>query len=124
MNEYNGFNQYNFRLDTKLNVAQVEAGSIQFTNRKGAVVFELPKPVMSDSNVDETSGIAVSSDAVAFKLEQLTSTVYALQVVADNDWLKAEDRVYPVYIDPSVQLKKSDRCAYCECVSNDELLRQ
>ncbi|EUJ41324.1 DNRLRE domain-containing protein, partial [Listeria rocourtiae] len=106
MNEYNGFNQYNFRLDTKLNVAQVEAGSIQFTNRKGAVVFELPKPVMSDSNVDETSGIAVSSDAVAFKLEQLTSTVYALQVVADNDWLKAEDRVYPVYIDPSVQLKK------------------
>ncbi|MBA3926359.1 DNRLRE domain-containing protein [Listeria rustica] len=106
VNEYNGFNTYNFRLDTKLKVEQLEDGSISFTNRKGAVVFELPKPVMSDSKIDEKSGIAVSSDAVEFKLEALTSTVYSLQVVADADWLKAEDRVYPVYIDPSVQLKK------------------
>ncbi|MBC6315664.1 DNRLRE domain-containing protein [Listeria grandensis] len=106
VNEYNGFNIYNFRLDTKLKVEQLEDGSISFTNRKGAVVFELPKPVMSDSKIDEKSGIAVSSDAVEFKLEALTSTVYSLQVVADADWLKAEDRVYPVYIDPSVQLKK------------------
>ncbi|MBC1943763.1 DNRLRE domain-containing protein [Listeria booriae] len=106
VNEYNGFNMYNFRLDTKLKVEQLEDGSITFTNRKGKVVFELPKPVMSDSNVDEKSGIAASSDAVEFKLEALTSTAYALQVVADADWLKAEDREYPVYIDPSVQLKK------------------
>lgn len=106
VNEYNGFNTYNFRLDTKLKVEQLEDGSISFTNRKGAVVFELPKPVMSDSKIDDKSGIAVSSDAVEFKLEALTSTVYSLQVVADADWLKAPDRVYPVYIDPSVQLKK------------------
>lgn len=106
VNEYNGFNMYNFRLDTKLKVEQLEDGSITFTNRKGKVVFELPKPVMSDSNVDEKSGISASSDAVEFKLEALTSTAYALQVVADADWLKAENREYPVYIDPSVQLKK------------------
>ncbi|WP_430534930.1 DNRLRE domain-containing protein [Listeria rocourtiae] len=103
---YNGFNTYHFTLNTKLVPELQEDGSISFTNRKGAVVFELPKPVMSDSKMDETSGIAVNSDAVKFELEKLTSTVYALRVVADADWLKAEDRVYPVYIDPSVQLKK------------------
>ncbi|WP_373862740.1 DNRLRE domain-containing protein [Listeria newyorkensis] len=103
---YNGFNTYHFTLNTKLVPELLADGSISFTNRKGAVVFELPKPVMSDSKIDETSGIAVSSDAVEFELEKLTSTVYALRVVADADWLKAEDRVYPVYIDPSVQLKK------------------
>ncbi|MBC1316909.1 DNRLRE domain-containing protein [Listeria booriae] len=107
VNEYNGINEYTFKLNTKLNVNKLDDGSIVFTNKKGKVLFTLPKPVMTDSNIHEMTGEATSSDDVEFIIKQLTSSSYELKLVADLAWLKDEEREYPVYIDPSVQLKKS-----------------
>ena len=67
-------------------------------------VFTLPKPYMNDSNVDQQSGEAVTSDAVRYNIEKKDEKTYTLTVTADPQWLQAPERKYPVYVDPSIEL--------------------
>lgn len=59
---------------------------------------------MNDSNVDQQSGEAVTSDAVRYTIEKTDEKTYTLTVTADPQWLQAPERKYPVYVDPSVEL--------------------
>ncbi|MCV5307905.1 hypothetical protein OFC24_33395, partial [Escherichia coli] len=59
---------------------------------------------MDDSNVDQQSGEAVTSDAVRYNIEKKDEKTYTLTVTADPQWLQAPERKYPVYVDPSIEL--------------------
>ena len=59
---------------------------------------------MNDSNVDQQSGEAVTSDAVRYNIEKKDEKTYTLTVTADPQWLQAPERKYPVYVDPSIEL--------------------
>ncbi|WP_163655848.1 DNRLRE domain-containing protein [Listeria sp. PSOL-1] len=95
---------YLYHIETKLAVKKEEDGSVVFQDSSGKTKYTLPKPSMSDSNVDKASGEAATSDAATFELKRLTKTVYELQLKVDTEWLQAKERVYPVYIDPSIRL--------------------
>nr|P42018.1 RecName: Full=Wall-associated protein; Flags: Precursor [Geobacillus stearothermophilus]AAA86051.1 precursor for wall associated protein [Geobacillus stearothermophilus] len=51
-----GYHIFKFRLKTDLQADIQDDGSILLTNQEHEKVFELPKPFMVDSNVDEHSG--------------------------------------------------------------------
>ncbi|MCL6588151.1 MAG: hypothetical protein K6T72_16940 [Anoxybacillus sp.] len=103
LHSFTGYHIFKFRLKTDLHADIQDDGSILFTNKENEKVFELPKPFMVDSNIDEHSGEAQRSENVTYELQQ-DDQGYILTVKADPQWLKDPKRVYPVYIDPSTSV--------------------
>lgn len=64
---------------------------------------------MMYSNIDDKKGEGVYSDKVHYELTENQDDTYNLTLAADEDWLKSDKRVYPVYIDPSVTMGCSSR---------------
>ena len=85
---------YPFRLKTELEAELGEDRSVTLTDEEGGVVFYLPAPYMYDSG----DGV---SEAVEVTLEE-TEGGYLLTYTPDETWLKSEERVYPVTVDPTV----------------------
>ncbi|MEW4211594.1 DNRLRE domain-containing protein [Priestia megaterium] len=107
LKQYQGLYKFQYLMTTSLQAKLEEDGSITFTNSNGEVVFTLPKPYMSDSNIQPESGEPQTSYDVKYELEKVEKG-YKLTVVANKDWLTSKDRVYPVYIDPTTTLGASD----------------
>ena len=63
-----------------------------------ATIFTIPAPFMTDAN-------GVDSTAVFYELKEAQDGVLHLAVVADADWLNAEERAFPVTIDPQIQME-------------------
>ncbi|MCM3313308.1 DNRLRE domain-containing protein [Bacillus sp. FSL K6-6483] len=103
---YNGVHIFNYKIETELDAQENEDGSITFSDENGEAAFELPKPFMADSNYDDAKGETAESDAVSYKLEAIDGG-YELTIDADKDWLADEERVYPVYIDPTTSVNVS-----------------
>ncbi|WP_255293640.1 DNRLRE domain-containing protein [Bacillus wiedmannii] len=104
LREYTGHHIFTFALQTDLKPILQEDGSIHFQDEKKENIFTLPKPYMNDSNVDQQSGEAVTSDAVRYNIEKTDEKTYTLTVTADPKWLQAPERKYPVYVDPSIEI--------------------
>lgn len=106
MNEYTGIHKFLYTIQTDLTPTLESDGSIGFyeTNNLKEPIFTLPKPVMMDSNIDEDKGEGVYSNKVKYTIEKTQTNKYTLTLDADEDWLKSDKRVYPVYIDPSVTI--------------------
>ena len=77
-----------------------EDGSILLLDDDYEVQYTIPAPYMWDSE-------DVYSDAVFYELEE-TDEGWVLTVCADEDWLEEEERVYPVIIDPSVEIENDN----------------
>ncbi|MED3928999.1 DNRLRE domain-containing protein, partial [Priestia megaterium] len=107
LQKYEGYNKFRFYVSTKLEANVNENGSISFKNAKGDTVFSVPRPYMSDSNVDKDSGEPQISYDVHYELKK-SGDGYELTVIADQKWLTNKDRSYPVYIDPTITLGASD----------------
>lgn len=106
LHKYEGYNSFTFQIKTDLQAKEQEDGSIAFSDDKDNVVYTVPKPFMTDSDLDEKSGEVNRSENVSFKLEK-NSEGYLLHVTADEKWLKDPKRVYPVSIDPSTSVSVS-----------------
>ncbi|EJQ78680.1 YD repeat (Two copies) [Bacillus toyonensis] len=104
LHQYTGHHAFVFELKTDLQPTLEQDGSIHLQDEQKKTIFTLPKPYMSDSNVNAELGEAVTSQDVAYKLEKKSSGLYELTVTADAKWLQAPERVYPVYIDPPLEL--------------------
>ncbi len=104
LNHFNGTNKYHFFIETDLVGKIEEDGSITFKNPKNETIFMLPKPFMTDSNINSESAEPQWSDSVYYELQK-EGNGYAFTVVADENWLKDPSRVYPVYIDPTTKVQ-------------------
>ncbi|HEY8341568.1 MAG TPA: DNRLRE domain-containing protein [Calditerricola sp.] len=100
LTEYRGFHRFQFRIETTLRGQKEADGSVTFRTADGEVVFRLPKPFMSDSNIDPLSDEPQRSENVTYELEEQDGA-WLLTIVADPAWLKDPARKYPVYIDPT-----------------------
>ncbi|MFB7142574.1 DNRLRE domain-containing protein [Gottfriedia sp. NPDC056225] len=106
LNQYDGYHIFTFKLLTDLTASIDEDGNIQMKDEQGKKVFELPKPYMSDSKIDEETGDTVISDKVKFELKKIEDG-YKLTINADKDWLASPGRVFPIYIDPTTSVTNS-----------------
>jgi len=62
--------------------------------------YIIPAPYMYDAN-------GTYSYDVSYTLEQVKDEIYFLVVSADSEWINAEDRAFPVVIDPSINSYQS-----------------
>ena len=86
--------RYDFMLDLDgLTATLNEDGSVSFVDAEENLVYRIPVPFMEDE-------AGVLSDAVEFILNE-TEQGLVLTVEADTAWINAEDREFPVKIDPS-----------------------
>ncbi len=92
---------YHFQVDASAGVvpALAEDGSIAFRDQDGELVAAMPAPFMVDS-----AGAQAPSGAIHYSLEEGAEGSWRLAVEADSEWLQAEDRSWPVVIDPSVTI--------------------
>ena len=93
---------YTFELKVKgVTLSLEEDGSIAVRNADGSDRFVIPAPYMFDAAGE-------MSEAVHYELEAgKNGKTYTLSVVADEDWINAEGRQFPVTIDPAVKLERS-----------------
>ena len=64
------------------------------------ICYIIPAPYMMDAAHKR-------SRAVSYELVQSGNNEYKLSIVADEEWMNSEDRVFPVTIDPSVSVPTS-----------------
>ena len=87
--------RYDFLLDLDgLTAILNEDGSAYFMDEENNPVYRIPVPYMEDE-------AGVLSDAVEFVLNE-TAQGLVLTVEADAAWINAEEREFPVKIDPSI----------------------
>ncbi len=92
--------QSQYRYDFFLQVDGLSAvlntdNSISLVNASGKIVYSIPAPYMADN-------AGVTSNAVSYALAQAEGG-YVLTVEADAAWINAEDRSFPVVIDPTLE---------------------
>lgn len=92
-------NSYTYQFDlllTGLAATQKGDGSISLTDSAtGQQQYTIPAPYMVDAAGER-------SNAVSYSLKQTGEGQYTLTVTADSVWINAEDRAFPVKIDPTI----------------------
>ncbi|MBK3496834.1 RHS repeat-associated core domain-containing protein [Viridibacillus sp. YIM B01967] len=104
--EFTGINEFNYSIKTDLYGEVKKDGSVGFyeDEAKSSLVFSLPKPVMVDSNYNDTLGDGARSTKLYYELTSTEKGLYELKLTADKKWLESSERVFPIYIDPSVSI--------------------
>ncbi|WP_214722035.1 DNRLRE domain-containing protein [Exiguobacterium sp. s192] len=96
-----GLKAFIYEINTPLQAVLDKKGHIEFKNTKDEVVYTMPVPMMSDSNKDSKSGLSAESYDIKYELKSIENG-YELKLIPDLKWTTDEDRVFPLYIDPSV----------------------
>ncbi len=94
-------NEFTFGMTfTELTPILNEDKSITLANDEGESIFTIPAPYMSDDagnvSYDCEYGLAQTEDG------------YTLTITVSEEWLNAEDRVYPVMIDPPLHTSQQN----------------
>ena len=63
----------------------------------GEEIFHIPAPFMVDA-------MGVISTAVDYEMREMRDGAFLLTVVADAEWMNAEERAFPVTIDPQIDV--------------------
>ena len=96
-------NTYSYSMELKLDgmTAEMKNGSITLSDADtGEAVYTIPAPYMYDSN-------GAYSEAVEYTLVQNSKWKYTLTVTASAEWINAQERAFPVTIDPTVVVAQS-----------------
>ena len=88
---------YTFLLETNgLKPVLTENGSIELLDEEGICVMWIPTGYMTDAKGEESA-------SVRYELWQRGTQTY-LSVLPDSEWINAEERTFPVTIDPTVMI--------------------
>ena len=90
---------YTFTLNlNNLTAALQQDGSIHITDPdSGEVKYRMPAPIVYDA-----AGITADSSLSAYTLTQTGNHTYTLAVTVNADWMNAEEREFPVTVDPTL----------------------
>lgn len=94
---------YSFTIKTKLAVTLEQDknsenyNSVTFADTNGETVFYIPAPFMYDNNETLSEDISVS-------LLSDKKNTYTIIYTPNLEWLKSEERVYPVIVDPVITI--------------------
>ena len=86
---------YTFTLDLKnLTYSEDDFGGIVFKDGEGNVRYSIPAPYMYDNN-------GALSYEIFYQIEENEEKII-LRVIVSEEWINAEERVFPVTIDPEI----------------------
>lgn len=99
--------EYEFKmsLDNLVPAMQEDGNILLLDTESGDVVYEIPAAFMTDAN-------GAYSEEVEMELILVQDGTYILNITADEQWINAEERVFPVQIDPTL----NERLTSSECV--------
>ena len=83
-----------------LTPVQVDDKTIELRAEDGTVIYTVSAPFMTDSD-------GAYSDGVKLSLSDVKSNAFTLKILLDTAWLDAEDRAYPVTVDPALKTEQS-----------------
>ncbi len=87
------YSELSFELDTDL-ILSNEDGEIIARDANEKIIFRIEKPFMIDSN-------KIKNDNIYYKIDSFDDA-YLLTLILDDEWLNSSERVYPVYVDPTI----------------------
>jgi RHS repeat-associated protein len=115
-----GPDSFRYELDASQGVtpALEEDGSVVFRDEDGNVAAVLPPPTVTDA----APGADPDPEAVSYGLESLPGGGWRLELTVDPHWLEAPGRVWPVTIDPTIEVRESasEDCQYSVKEPSDE----
>ena len=103
---------YSYSFELKLNNLTAELssdGNVYIRRHTGDEAYVIPAPIVYDGE-----GACAPYDAAAYTLESLGNGSYILTVTASSEWMNAEERVYPVTVDPTIGTSASYSSSYVE----------
>ena len=80
--------------------------SVHFVNEYEEDIFNIPAPYMFDS-----ADIPENNYDIKVNVQEYEKG-YLLTFIPDSDWIQSDERVYPVMIDPEVQVSNSNISVY------------
>jgi len=105
----NDGNVFEFILDTDLEAVLNSDGTIDLIDGEN-IIFSMPAPYMYDSNGETSTDVEYSLNTENGKI--------VLTVTADEDWVTADERIFPVTIDPTVSTHDDDDHIITEYISD------
>lgn len=100
------FDSFVYQINTELKAVLNDEGEIQFFDSKDELAFTMPAPLMSDSSIDSKSGISQTSKDIKYSLIR-NNKGYELQLIPNFEWINDKNRVFPLYLDPSISKEVS-----------------
>ena len=80
---------------------------------EGDTVFTMPSAFMCDKSNNK-------SENIIYSVEHINGDEFLLRVIPDSNWLKAEERTFPVVIDPNIIVKGDESDLVYKIVKNYE----
>ena len=76
-------------------------GGLKLENANGIELATIEAPVIYDSNPDDNAPYDNSNATISYLIEQIGNEC-KLKMIIETAWLKSENRIYPIIIDPTV----------------------
>ena len=95
--------RYGFLLESsglEMSCQEEERRLIFRSLESGEEVFMIPAPFMMDA-------VGVYSDKVNYEVRTVDANKTVLTIIADSDWINAQERVFPITVDPQIMLAGS-----------------
>ncbi|MCS5736280.1 PA14 domain-containing protein [Herbiconiux daphne] len=95
---------WSWRVDADgLSLSKDAIGAITFTNADGEAILQMPPAIVYDSASSDDTGRGDASRAATTTLLH-RGDHWVVVVTVDRDWLNSPARVYPVLVDPSIDV--------------------
>lgn len=82
-----------------LSPVQVSDQIIELRTEDGTVVYTVSAPFMYDADGE-------ISESVTLSLTEVKNNKFTVKITVDAEWLSAEERVFPVVVDPAIQTEQ------------------
>lgn len=82
----------------------------------GRLEFYIPAPIMFDAN-------GVESDAVYYEIDEDSTDTLKLRVIASSEWINANERVFPITIDPQIATAQWSGAYYTSSAYQQSIFR-
>lgn len=94
-----------------LNAVQKSEREISLTDKSGKEVYVIEAPYMTDS-------AGKASTDVSIKITNLENNKLTVALTYDKNWIKADDRAFPVVLDPTFSTSQDWQKTSCTYVDN------
>lgn len=98
---------YSYSFTLKLNNLAAtlnDDGSISIFDLKDSeIIYVIPAPIVYDA-----SGVFADDNSAHYALEDQGNGKYTLTVTADSEWMNADERTWPITIDPAIYVNLYD----------------